>query len=160
MCSYYGASPSLIMVVVYCSFQSLLESLRLALASVLTLAATFDAGAVVHQRALLHGASFPSPVSFDSIFAPGLDYDIFLVSRIAELRLQLHSNRSSIFKRVLATFQQFEVDLIVSVLLSTFISRTVLVPAMLLVAQSWSRWQGIVAPAIHDSKVRFRAWAR
>ena len=98
-------------------------------------------------------------MSFDGIFAPGLDYDIFLVSRIAELRLQMYTNRSSIFGMVLATFQQFEVHLIVSVLLSTFISRTVLVPAMLLVANSWN-WQGIVAPAIHDSKVRFRARAR
>ena len=58
------------------NFQVLSPS-RLALALVLTLAATFGAGAVVYQLG-----------GFDGTFAPGLDQYNFLVSRIAKLRLQ------------------------------------------------------------------------
>jgi len=186
MWTYLGASVSLITVVVYCSFQSLLVPVRLALALVLTLAATFGAGALIYQTPLLHSL-FPSLVNFDGVsyevvplvtgvaIALGLDYDIFLVSRIAEFRLQRYSDRASIFRGVLATgevitgagltmalafsglcfsdkmmFQQFGVLLIISVLFDSFIVRTVLVPAMMLVAQSWNWWPRIMPPAIHD----------
>ncbi|CAL1154720.1 unnamed protein product [Cladocopium goreaui] len=107
--------------------------------------------------------------------ALGLDYDIFLVSRIVEFRVQRYSDRASIFRGVLKTgdvisgaglimslafsglifsdkifFQQFGVLIITSVLLDTFVVRTVLVPALMLIAQHWNWWPRSMPPPIHD----------
>lgn len=187
MVSYLGITVSLIMAVVYCSFSSVMITLRLALALLFTLAATFGVGAVIYQTPLLHGV-FPSLVPFDGIayevvplvtgvaIALGLDYDIFLVSRIVEFRIKRFSDRASIFRGVLKTgkvisgaglimalafsglcfsekllFQQFGVLLITSVLLDTFVVRTVLVPALMLVMQQWNWWPREMPPAIHEA---------
>ena len=91
-----------------------------------------------------------SRANFDAIFVSGLDYNILLVSRIAKLRLQRYFDRSSISRRswhfpevrnASLHFRPF----------STFIVRTVLVPATLLLAQSWNWWQGIKPPSIFDA---------
>lgn len=183
---YLGVSVFFIIGVVYFSFYSLMVPLRLAFALVFTLAATFGAGAVIYQTPLLHGI-FPDLAYFDGIsyevvplvtgvaIALGLDYDIFLVSRIVEFRLHRYSDRASIFRGVMKTgevisaaglimslaftglcfsdkllFQQFGVLLIVSVLFDTFVVRTVLVPALMLIAQGWNWWPREMPPAIHD----------
>lgn len=186
MWTYLIVCVSLIMMVLYLSFQSLLVPLRLALALVFTLLATFGMGVVIYQTTFLHGL-FPQLKYFSGItyeviplvtgiaIALGLDYDIFLVSRIVEFRMQRYSDRASIFRGVLKTgdvisgaglimslaftglvfsdkifFQQFGVLIITSVLLDTFVVRTVLVPALMLIAQKWNWWPRTMPTAIHD----------
>eukprot|EP00913_Durusdinium_trenchii_P024638 g23129.t1 len=109
MWTYLIVCVSLIMMVLYLSFQSLLVPLRLALALVFTLLATFGMGVVIYQTTFLHGL-FPQLKYFSGItyeviplvtgiaIALGLDYDIFLVSRIVEFRMQRYSDRASIFR--------------------------------------------------------------
>jgi len=186
MWTYLTVSVSMIMVVVYASFQSIMVPIRLAVALLFTLGATFGVGVIVYQTSLLHGF-FPNLAYFDGIsyevvplvtgvgIALGLDYDIFLVSRIVEFRLQRFSDRASIFRGVTKTgsvisaaglimslafsgmlfsnkmlFQQFGVLLIASVLFDTFVVRTVLVPALMLIAQNWNWWPREMPPGIHD----------
>lgn len=186
MWTYLVVSISLIMIVLYLSFQSLLVPLRLALAMLFTLVATFGMGVLVYQTTLLHGfmpqLKYFNGVTYEVIplvtgiaIALGLDYDIFLVSRIVEFRVQRYSDRASIFRGVLKTgdvisgagllmslafsglifsdkifFQQFGVLIITSVLLDTFVVRTVLVPALMLIAQHWNWWPRSMPPPIHD----------
>lgn len=186
MWTYLVVSISLIMIVLYLSFQSLLVPLRLALAMLFTLVATFGMGVLVYQTTLLHGfmpqLKYFNGVTYEVIplvtgiaIALGLDYDIFLVSRIMEFRVQRYSDRASIFRGVLKTgdvisgaglimslafsglifsdkifFQQFGVLIITSVLLDTFVVRTVLVPALMLIAQHWNWWPRSMPPPIHD----------
>lgn len=186
MWTYLAVSVSIIMGVVYMSFQSIMVPLRLAAALFFTMAATFGAGVIVYQTPLLHGL-FPGLRYYDGIshevvplvsgvgIALGLDYDIFLVSRIVEFRLQRFSDRASIFRGVMKTgsvisgaglimslafsgllfsnkvfFQQFGVLLISSVMFDTFVVRTVLVPALMLIAQDWNWWPREMPPGIHD----------
>merc|ERR1712096_45444 len=97
--------------------------------------------------------------------ALGLDYDIFLVSRIIEYRMNGLSDHRSIVKGVARTgniisgagvimalafcglfstdkvsLHQFAALLVTSVLLDAFIVRTVLVPALMMIAQKWNWW--------------------
>jgi len=108
--------------------------------------------------------------------ALGLDYDIFLVSRIVEFRMQGYSDRASIFRGTAKTggvisgaglimalafsglcfadkllLQQFGVLLITSVLFDTFVVRTVLVPALMLIAEGWNWWPRRMPPPVIDS---------
>lgn len=175
------------MCIVYKSFSSIMVPVRLGFALLFTLAATFGTGAIIYQTTLLHGM-FPSLADFDGIsfevvpmvtgvaIALGLDYDIFLVSRIVEFRVHRYSDRASIFRAVLKTgdvisgagiimslaftglcfsdkllFQQMGVLLITSVLFDTFVVRTILVPALMLIAQGWNWWPRDMPPAIHDA---------
>lgn len=78
-------------------FRSILLPLRLAFALLFTLAATFGVAVVFYQTQLFHGI-FPWLANYDGLcfeivpmaiciaVALGLDYDIFLVSRIVEFR--------------------------------------------------------------------------
>jgi uncharacterized membrane protein YdfJ with MMPL/SSD domain len=173
---YLGTTVAGVMLLVICMFKSLLLPFRLAFALLFTLAATFSVAVVVYQTPLLHSI-FPSlalyhglayssiPISTCIAIALGLDYDIFLISRIAEYRMRGLSDRDSIVYGVAKTggiisgaglimaiafsgllfapklmLQQFAVLLIVSVLLDTFVVRTVLVPAMMLSAGGWNWW--------------------
>ena len=97
--------------------------------------------------------------------ALGLDYDIFLVSRIVEFRKEGFNDHSSIILGVSSTggiisgagaimalafsglffsekllHQQFALLLVTSVLLDTFVVRTILVPAMMLSAGDYNWW--------------------
>lgn len=183
---YLGLSISMIMAVVCVTFRSLLMPLRLALALLFTLAGTFAVCVVIYQTPLLHGI-FPwlqyfngltyeaVPVATGIAIALGLDYDIFLVSRIVEFRMQGYTDRASVFRGVAKTggvisgaglimslafsglcfadkllFQQFGVLLVASVLLDTFVVRTVLVPALMLIAQDWNWWPRKMPPAVND----------
>merc|ERR1711964_656580 len=47
--------------------------------------------------------------------------------------------------------QQFGVLLITSVLFDTFVVRTVLVPALMLIMQRWNWWPREMPPPIHDA---------
>jgi hypothetical protein len=176
MWSYIGISVALIMVVVFFTFRSVMVAIRLALALLFTLGATYGVAVVVYQTPLLHGL-FPCLVPFNGLtfevvpmvtgvaIALGLDYDIFLVSRIVEFRTLGASDRASIFHGATKAggvitgaglimalafsglcfsdkllFQQFGVLLVTSVLFDTFVVRTVLVPALMLIAEEWNWW--------------------
>merc|ERR1719321_626492 len=99
----------MVMSVVFITFRSLMVPLRLGLALLFTLAATYGVAVIVYQTPLLHGI-FPGLRYFDGVafevvpmvtgfaIALGLDYDIFLVSRIVEFREQGFSDRASVFR--------------------------------------------------------------
>jgi uncharacterized membrane protein YdfJ with MMPL/SSD domain len=187
MCDYLGISVSLIMVVVFLTFRSVMVPLRLALALLFTLCGTYSVAVIVYQTSLLHGI-FPSLAPFHGVafevvpmvtgvaIALGLDYDILLVSRIVEFRVQGFTDRASVIRgaskasRVISgagiimalafsgllfsnklLLQQFGVLLITSVILDTFVVRTVLVPALMLMAQEWNWWPRNMPRAYHDT---------
>lgn len=173
---YLGVSSGAIMAVVFSMFRSLMLSVRLAAALLFTLAATFGVAVVVYETTLLHGiwpwlAAYSGvtyevvPLTAALAVALGLDYDIFLVSRIVEYRQQGLSDRESIVRGVASTggiisgagtimalafsglffaekllLQQLALLLVTSVLLDAFVVRTVLVPALMLSAGSWNWW--------------------
>ncbi|CAJ1437635.1 unnamed protein product, partial [Effrenium voratum] len=158
--TYLVVSILLITAVVFGIFRSLLLPLRLAFALLFTLAATFGTAVICYETSLLHGL-FPSLADYDGLcyqivpmavciaIALGLDYDIFLVSRIVEFRLAGFTDPSSIVFGVASTggiisgagaimalafsglffspkllHQQFALLLVTSVLLDTFVVRT------------------------------------
>lgn len=176
MCRYLAASVGLIMAVVSCIFRSVVLPLRLALALAFTLSVAFSAAVLVYQTSMFHWL-FPWLANYDGLtyevvplaacvaVALGLDYDIFLVSRILEFRLSGLSDKDSIIAGVAATsgvisgagtimalafsglffskkliHQQFALLLVTSVLLDTFVVRTVLVPALMMVAEHCNWW--------------------
>merc|ERR1719261_1107681 len=131
---------------------------------------------IVYQTSLLHRL-FPWLIPFHGLtyevvpmvtgvaVALGLDYDILLVTRILEFRLQGYSDRASVFRGATKAggvisgagvimslaftglcfsdkllMQQFGVLLVTSVLFDTFVVRTILVPSLMLVAQDWNWW--------------------
>lgn len=176
MQAYIYATVAGVMIVVLVLFRSLVLPLRLAFALLFTLAATFGLGVIVYQTSTFHflcpwlasyyGITFQCvPIATCIAVALGLDYDIFLLTRIVEYRLQGLSDRDSIIQGVARTggvisgagvimaiaftglllspklmHQQFAMLLITSVLLDTFVVRTVLVPALMLRAQGCNWW--------------------
>ncbi|CAE7853521.1 mmpL11, partial [Symbiodinium sp. KB8] len=174
--TYLLVSVLLITLVVLAIFRSVVLPLRLAFALLFTLAATFGVAVLVYETPLLHGL-FPwladydglcfeiVPIAISVAIALGLDYDIFLVSRIVEFRLKGFTDSSSIIYGVASTggiisgaglimalafsglffsskllHQQLALLLVTSVLLDTFVVRTVLVPALMLSAGDWNWW--------------------
>lgn len=173
---YLVISVSAIVVVVFLLFRSFLLPLRLAFALIFTLGVTFGIAVLVYQTPLLHGiypwlANYNGltyqviPLATGVAIALGLDYDIFLISRIVEYRQLGLTDRASIVNGVANTggvisgaglimalafsgmffsnkllHQQFALLLVTSVLLDTFVVRTVLVPALMLSAGEWNWW--------------------
>eukprot|EP00929_Paragymnodinium_shiwhaense_P012797 TRINITY_DN120695_c0_g1_i1.p1 TRINITY_DN120695_c0_g1~~TRINITY_DN120695_c0_g1_i1.p1 ORF type:complete len:930 (-),score=118.60 TRINITY_DN120695_c0_g1_i1:83-2872(-) len=179
---YVALTTVVVMLVVFCMFRSLLLPLRLAFALVFTVLATFGATVFVYQTPLFHWLS-PDLKNFDGLnyasipqtlciaIALGIDYDIFLVSRIFEYRRLGFTDREGIVYGVAKTgsiisgaalimalafsglmmspklmLQQFGFVLIVSVLLDAFVVRTVLVPALMLSAGDWNWWPRRMKP--------------
>lgn len=187
MWSYLGISIILIMAIVLYAFGSVMVPIRLSVALLFTLAATFGVAVIVYQTPLLHGL-FPCLRDFDGVvyeavpmvtgvaIALGLDYDIFLVTRIVEFRLMGFTDKASVFRGAAKSsgvisgagvimalaftgllfsdklvFQQFGLLLIVSVLFDTFVVRTVLVPALMLIAEDFNWWPRQMPIPIYDS---------
>lgn len=187
MWKYLGLIVPLIMLVVLATFRSVMVAIRFALALIFTLAATYGTGVLIYQTPLLH-AVCPWLVPFDGItfevvpmvtgvcIALGLDYDIYLVCRIVELRKDGFTDRASVIRGsakagsvisaagvIMALafsglcfsdkllMQQFGVLLVVSVLLDTFVVRTMLVPALMLVAKDWNWWPRRMPSGFDDS---------
>ncbi|CAK0842773.1 unnamed protein product, partial [Prorocentrum cordatum] len=192
--SYLGACLAGCGGLVLLMFRSLLLPLRLGGALVFTLAATFGVAAVIYQTPLLHGIC-PELRNFDGIcyqaipiavcvaVALGIDYDIFLVSRIFEYRLSGLGDCDSIVQGVARTggiisgagiimalafsgmlysdrllHRQIAVILVVSVLLDTFVVRTVLVPASMFVAREWNWWPRRVPRGRSDADTSSSSW--
>lgn len=187
MWSYLGISIVLIMIIVFLTFDSIMVPIRLGFALIFTLAATYGMAVLVYQTSLLHGifpwlANFYGlpyevvPMVTGTAIALGLDYDIFLVSRVFEYRLQGYSDRASVFRGATKAggvisgagiimscaftglcfsdkliFQQFGVLLITSVLFDTFVVRTILVPALMLAAKERNWWPRKMPPVQYTS---------
>lgn len=176
MWTYLALTAFLILLIVCATFRSVMVPVRLVFALFFTLAATYGMAAIVYQTDLLHGL-FPWLAPFHGVtfevvpmvtgvcIALGLDYDIFLVSRIVEYRTQGFSDRASVFRGATKAggvisgagiimclalggicfadkliFQQFGFLLIASVLFDTYVVRTVLVPALMMIAEDWNWW--------------------
>lgn len=187
MWSYLGVCVSLIMVVVFFAFRSVMVPLRLAFALFFTMAATYGMAVIIYQTSLLHGI-FPWLAPFHGLtfevvpmvtgvcIALGLDYDILLVTRIIEFRMQGFTDRASVFRGATKAggvisgaglimslafsglcfsdkllMQQFGTLLVISVMFDTFVVRTVLVPSLMLVAQDWNWWPRQMPPAIYNT---------
>eukprot|EP00929_Paragymnodinium_shiwhaense_P096808 TRINITY_DN5850_c0_g1_i5.p1 TRINITY_DN5850_c0_g1~~TRINITY_DN5850_c0_g1_i5.p1 ORF type:complete len:940 (-),score=212.46 TRINITY_DN5850_c0_g1_i5:738-3557(-) len=173
---YVAFTTAVVMLLVLFMFRSIMLPMRLAFALVFTVLATFGATVIVYQTPLFHWFA-PDLRFFDGLLyaavpqticiaiALGLDYDIFLISRIFEYRKLGFSDRESIVYGVAQTgsiisgaglimalafsglmaspklmLQQFGFVLVVSVLLDAFVVRTVLVPALMLSAGEWNWW--------------------
>jgi len=173
---YFACIIIAIALVVFVAFRSALLPLRLALALVLSITIAFSISMLIYQTKLLHPL-FPSlrnytgiegsvvPISIGVAVALGLDYDIFLVSRIVEYRRRGLSDADSITRGVMRTgstisgagaimalafsglyttrkpvLHQYASVLVASVLLDAFLVRTVLVPALMFAAGGWNWW--------------------
>jgi len=178
-------------LVVLLAFRSILLPIRLAFALVLSITVAFSINMLIYQTSLLHPL-LPSlrlysgiegsvvPVCIGVAVALGLDYDIFLVSRIVEYRRRGLSDPDSITRGVLRTgstisgagaimalsfsglyttrkavLHQYASVLVVSVLLDAFVVRTVLVPALMLSARGWNWWPRKMPEPSPTSDCRF-----
>merc|ERR1719329_349131 len=189
MATYLYFTVLAVMVMVLLAFRSVMVPLRLGFALLLTLGITYGTAVLVYQTPLLH-AIFPVlkhfhgvayevvPLVTGTAIALGLDYDIFLVSRIVEFRSKGFTDRASVFRGAAKTsgiisgaglimilafsglllsdkllFQQFALLLIVSVLFDTFVVRTVMVPCLMLIAAEYNWWPREMPFAINDTLV-------
>ena len=176
---------STVMVIVAVAFQSLVLPFRLALALSFTIAVTLSVAVIVYQTSLFwwlfpylkefecEGLSYSIPAIVVPVcISLGIDYDVFLLTRIFEYRLSGMSDEDSIviamaktgsaisgagfimcvaFGGLLASTEtmlnQFGFVLTVSVFLDTFVIRTILVPALMIKASRWNWWPRTMPPA-------------
>jgi uncharacterized membrane protein YdfJ with MMPL/SSD domain len=114
-------------------------------------------------------------MAFSILIGLALDYDIFLLSRISEYRDKGFTERASIHKGLFKTGNvislagiimtiafsglllaremvliQFGFMLCIAVLIDTFIIRTILVPAIMAIAEKWNWWPGKKPEALKD----------
>jgi uncharacterized membrane protein YdfJ with MMPL/SSD domain len=114
-------------------------------------------------------------LTFTVVLGLGLDYDIFLLSRISEYRSNSYSDRAAIIKGVYKTggiitaagvimaiafsglmlsslqiIVQAGFILTFAVLVDTFVIRTILVPAIMSIAEKWNWWPGKVPNPTKD----------
>jgi len=157
-------------------FRSVFIPLRLILTIGLTLSWIYGLSILVFETTAFH---FLFPVlqrisalywlvpvmSFTIIIGLGLDYDVFLLSRISEFRNKGFTEKASIHKALYKTgniisyagiimaiafsglllsklmvLNQFGFMLCIAVLIDTFIIRTILVPAIMALAEKWNWW--------------------
>eukprot|EP00754_Rhynchopus_humris_P023794 Rhum_TRINITY_DN14849_c0_g1::Rhum_TRINITY_DN14849_c0_g1_i3::g.119969::m.119969/K06994/K06994; putative drug exporter of the RND superfamily len=175
-----------VMVIVGLVFRSLLLPLRLAFALAYTIAITLGVAVLVYQTEWLwwlfpylaqyenEGLSYAVPaVVIPVCVALGLDYDIFLLTRVLEYRLAGMDDVEAVvmsvgrtgstisgagiimsvaFGGLLASSEtqlnQFGLLLTVSVLLDTFVIRTIFVPALMCKAASYNWWPRAMPPVV------------
>ena len=174
-----GCVVALVMVLVFLVFRSFLIPFRLAFTLLYTLAVAFGFTFYVYQTDAFHWL-FTSLHNFDGdaiqwlvpsltitiIIGLGLDYDIYLLTRVEEIRISsrctdeeaiiqaLHKTGSVIsgagiimavafsglIMSSVVVLNQFGVLLCVSVILDTFVIRTILLPAIMMIAGEWNWW--------------------
>eukprot|EP01063_Lacrimia_lanifica_P039161 TRINITY_DN8535_c0_g1_i1.p1 TRINITY_DN8535_c0_g1~~TRINITY_DN8535_c0_g1_i1.p1 ORF type:complete len:1000 (+),score=319.10 TRINITY_DN8535_c0_g1_i1:52-3051(+) len=180
-----GALCAVLVALVGVIFRSALIPLRLLLALGYTLAITLGTGYVIYQTDAFHwlfpwlahyrngGLDFVVPaILLPVCIALGLDYDIFLISRIIEIREQGVPDADAIVMGVartgstisgagvimaiafgglmasgVAKMAQFGALLVVSVVVDTFLIRTILVPALMFTAAEWNWWPRQMPPS-------------
>ncbi|MHA1414887.1 MAG: MMPL family transporter [Candidatus Heimdallarchaeaceae archaeon] len=167
----------IVYVLIVIMFGSFFIPLRLLITIGLTLSWIFGLAVLVFEQNVLDWL-FPNVlrgvnslywivpiITFSIVLGLGLDYDIFLLSRISEYRKKGYSDRSAIIKGVEKTgtiitaagiimaiafsgllissemiLNQVGFILCISVLVDTFFIRTILVPAIMSLAQKWNWW--------------------
>eukprot|EP01061_Rhynchopus_euleeides_P024516 TRINITY_DN3950_c1_g1_i2.p1 TRINITY_DN3950_c1_g1~~TRINITY_DN3950_c1_g1_i2.p1 ORF type:complete len:508 (+),score=225.43 TRINITY_DN3950_c1_g1_i2:43-1524(+) len=186
-----GAICIAVMVIVGLVFQSLLLPLRLAFALGYTIAVTLGMAVVVYQTKAFwwmfpylrnfedEGLAYAIPaVVIPVCIAPGLDYDIFLLTRVMEYRQAGMADDEAVVMGVARTgstisgaglimsiafggllmssevqLNQFGCLLTVSVLLDTFVIRTIFVPALMLKASKYNWWPRYMPPVVEAPNV-------
>ncbi|MHA1258929.1 MAG: MMPL family transporter, partial [Candidatus Heimdallarchaeaceae archaeon] len=145
-------------------------------------ALVFDVGIINWMIPLLgeiNSLYWATPVmSFSILIGLTLDYDIFLLSRISEFRDKGYTERASIIKGLYKTggiismagvimaisfsglmfsnvwvLNEFGFILTIAVILDTFVIRTILVPAIMYIAQKWNWWPSKKPLPIKDETV-------
>lgn len=163
-------------IIIALMFRSVFIPLRLILTIGLTLSWIYGLSILVFETATFHtivpalqrvtALYWLVPImSFTIIIGLGLDYDIFLLSRISEFRDKGFTEKASIHKGLYKTgnvisyagiimaiafsglmlskemvLNQFGFMLCIAVLIDTFIIRTILVPAIMSLAEKWNWW--------------------
>eukprot|EP01065_Artemidia_motanka_P035247 TRINITY_DN43154_c0_g1_i1.p1 TRINITY_DN43154_c0_g1~~TRINITY_DN43154_c0_g1_i1.p1 ORF type:complete len:1076 (+),score=413.39 TRINITY_DN43154_c0_g1_i1:79-3228(+) len=173
-----GVILGVVAVIIALIFRSVLVSARLILTVCYTVAVTFGVAYYVFQTTAFEWlfpfltdfkgdalSWFVPPLAVSITMALGLDYDIFLLVRIVELREFGYSDPAAILKGVyksggiisgagiimaiafgglmasqMEALNQFGVILVVSVLLDTFVIRTMFVPAAMFLLGRWNWW--------------------
>lgn len=170
----------IIIVIVYVliaiMFKSVFVPLRLIVTIGLTLSWIYGIASLIFDVGIVDGIIpalqdinalyWATPVmSFSILIGLGLDYDIFLLSRVSEYRNSGYSERASIIKGLYRTggiismagvimaiafggmlfsttmiLNEFGFILTLAVLIDTFIIRTILVPAIMSLASRWNWW--------------------
>ena len=157
-------------------FKSVFVPLRLIITIGLTLSWIYGIASLIFDVGIVDGIIpalqdinalyWATPVmSFSILIGLGLDYDVFLLSRISEYRNNGYSERASVIKGLYRTggiismagvimaiafggmlfsttmiLNEFGFILTLAVLVDTFIIRTILVPAIMSLASKWNWW--------------------
>eukprot|EP00049_Salpingoeca_infusionum_P022360 m.6295 g.6295 ORF g.6295 m.6295 type:complete len:854 (+) comp5144_c0_seq1:67-2628(+) len=180
-----GVTTAVVFVLVGLAFQSISIPLRAIYSIALTVAFVYGCAVWVFQDGALnwlhvaslsgslHALSWMSPVmAFSVLVGLGLDYDVFLLSRIVEYRRNGYSDHDSIlfglartggiitaagiimaiaFVGLLfsaeAVLNQLSFFLVLAVLVDTFIIRSAVVPALMRLIGRFNWWPSRVPPA-------------
>jgi len=170
-------------------FRSVVVPVRSVLSIALTLAFVFGLQVMVYQDGAFEWVGLgcvsktdyinwlPPVMTFSIVVGLGLDYDVFLISRVLEFRLEGLTADSSVLKGVWKTggvitcagiimavafcgllmseervLNQTAFVLVASVLVDTFVVRTVLVPILLGVTGEKSWWPRAIPEGVVDLK--------
>lgn len=182
-----GVIVAIVYIMLALMFKSIFVPLRLIITVGLTISWIYGMAALIFHVGILDWL-FPrvlgdisavywvTPVmSFSILLGLGLDYDIFLLSRISEYRNKGYTERASIIKGLYKTggvismagiimaiafsglmlsnvlvMTEFGFILTFAVLVDTFIIRTILVPAIMSIADKWNWWPGKKPEATKD----------
>jgi len=179
-----GVTLATVFVLMGVAFRSLVAPVRSVLTLALTLAFVYGLLVLVYQKGAFgflglrcfensHAVSWLPPVmSFSIIVGLGLDYDVFLISRVHEFRLEGNTDHAAAVKGICATgyiitaaglimavafgglltsdellLNQTAFLLVFAVLLDTFVVRTLCVPALLGITDTLSWWPSKMPPA-------------
>jgi len=175
-----GLTAMVLFIIVGFIFQSVLVPLRQVFTIGLSICFVYGLSAFVFQDLNVKNAHaiywMELVMTFSILVGLGLDYDVFLFSRVMEYRKLGYTNRASITKAIYRTgpiitaaglimavafgglmlsrtivMIQFGFMLCFAVLLDTFIVRTLLVPALLHLAGEWNWWPNVLPAGIYDA---------
>eukprot|EP00053_Salpingoeca_punica_P017212 m.165058 g.165058 ORF g.165058 m.165058 type:complete len:848 (+) comp17149_c3_seq7:3642-6185(+) len=179
----------LVFVLVGVAFRSLLVPLRSVLSIAATLSLVYGCAVFVYQNGVLNFLGFSGlhgsgalcwigPIlSFSIVVGLGLDYDVFLLTRVFEFRRSGVSDKHSILYGVTHTggiitaaglimaiafvgllfssekvLNELSFFLVFAVLVDTFVIRTLLVPACMFLLGRLNWWPGTMPPSIGDQQ--------
>ena len=175
---------AIVFILMGIAFKSIVAPIRSVATLTLTLSFVYGFLVLVYQHGVLdfldlrclsnsHNTSWLPPVmGFSIIVGLGLDYDVFLVDRVYQYRLEGYTDHSAAIKGVCSTgyiitaaglimsvafgglltsdeliLNQVAFLLVFAVLLDTFVVRTLCVPALLGLTGSKSWWPQALPPA-------------
>ena len=175
-----GITATVLLLIVGFIFKSILVPIRQLFTIGLSICFVYGLSAFVFQDLNYKNAHaiywMELVMTFSLLVGLGLDYDVFLFSRVMEYRKLGYTNRASITKAIYKTgpiitaaglimalafgglmlsstivMVQFGFMLCFAVLLDTFIVRTLLVPALLHLSGNLNWWPAVYPPGIYDA---------